>query len=125
MLLDASYERGNERIGDISEEHLVDDESDREDYNRRQMRSDKSEEHGTLQFRVPCELLHEGKGTIGMEEYIAPIHESDEYRDEEYDEHDRESDCLEYRPQSAFWKGYDDSTIHRNENRQYEYEIDR
>lgn len=123
MFLDACDERCDKGIHDIGKEHLVDDESDGEDDDRREMGSDETEQEGTLELGIGSEFLQEGECTVGMDEDIAFFHESEKYRYEEDYDGETEHKCLKYRPQGTFRKCHDDTTIHRDENSEDEDQI--
>lgn len=123
LFLHVRDERSNHRVYNVGEEHLVDDKSDREDDDGREVRCDECKEEGVLKFSIKSKFFYEGKSTIGMDEDITFLYESEEYCEEKKYEYNREYECLENLSERTWGECHCNSTIHRNENREDEYEV--
>ena len=113
----------NHSIYDIRKEHLVDNESDGENDNRRNVRSDEREKKRISELSIKSEIFYKRKSTIGMNENITLLHESEKYRSEKENEDTADQKCLKHLPENAPGEAYRNPTVYGNEYGEDEYEV--
>jgi len=123
--LDRGDNRKEEHIDDIGEEELVDDESDSEDDDAREVRDDKEGKMRALKFWIKSHLFKKKKGALGTHKYITPLDETEDGRSKEDKKSNRNKECLYETSGWWGWVGNRKIPIHWDEYSKDENKIDR